>query len=150
PVARDLVREVGAEEEQHVALLLADEHLVVADPVDRVGEHPDELLARLRPDVGDVLRAGRARGGHDVVGRGEAATHVKGWPRAALLPLAEAERDATRLAENRLAHRPGYGAAHVAHHEPERAPDGRVGAAVVPEARVATLDAERAPRRSVQ
>src|SRR5205823_9214121 len=102
-VARDLVREVGAEEEEHVALLLLHQHLVVADPVDRVGEDPDELLAGLGPDVGDVLRAGGTRGGDDAVGRGEAPAHVEGRPWAPFLPLAEAERDAARLPEDRLA-----------------------------------------------
>src|SRR5438034_11647565 len=121
-VARDLVREVGAEEEEHVALLLLHQYLVVADPVDRVSEHPDELLAGLGPDVGDVLRAGGARGGHDAVGRGEAAAHVEGRPRASLLPLAEAERDAPWLAEDRLADRARDRAAHVAHDEAERPP----------------------------
>jgi hypothetical protein len=107
-VARDLVREVGAEEEEHVALLLLHEDLVVADPVDRVREHPDELLARLRPDVRDVLRAGRADGGDDVVdareargARGTAATGLRSSH------FAEAERHASRLPKTDLLTAPG-------------------------------------------
>src|SRR3989442_14575960 len=79
-VAGDLVREVGAEEEEHVALVLRYEDLVVADPVDRVREHPDELLAALGPDVGDVLRARGAGGREHAVRDGEATAHVEGFP----------------------------------------------------------------------
>ena len=53
------------------------------------------------------------------------------------------------LAEDRLAHRAGNRAADVAHHQAQGAADGGVGAAVVAEAAVAALDAERGARRAV-
>ena len=107
PVARDLVGEVRAEEQQHVALLGRDQHLVVADPVDRVGEDPDQLLARLGVDVRDVLRAGRAHRRHHARVAGEAAADVERLPRALLFPLPEAERDATRRPNTDLLTAPG-------------------------------------------
>src|SRR5690606_1902692 len=122
----DLVREVRAEEEEHVALLLRNEDFVVPGPIDAVGEQLDELFAGLGEDVRDVLRAGRAGDRHHALARREAAADVKRLPRASLLPFSEAEGDPAGLAEAGLADRSGNRAAEVPQDEPERASDRRV------------------------
>ena len=91
--------------------------------------------------------AGKQRDGRGV--HGQAALDGERLPRRALLILGETERVFARLAQGGAVHLARAAAAHVAHHELQRPPDGRIGPVPLAQRVDAGVHADRAGDRAV-
>ena len=147
-VTGDDVGPDGVDDDQHLREGCTRQEPVGAEHGHRPTDDHEEFVSRLPEHVADVHRSHRAVDGDRVAG--DATTLGQWLPRRPLLPLPEHDAgDASRLTERALRRHADLLPCDVAHHQPQRSPDGRRRAGHAAEASGLTREAEPMPDRTV-